>query len=164
MEKILNDYLNILTFCKYSWSRSKMLGSQERRCFPPERCKWGLCTSSQSWWNNSSVYWQSLETFSKASPRELKVAELSVKLAVCILPINILPDGRQPRVVMEDAARFQVLIELVRNYNGGKSVNLTLKSLLKLAVIESSLLLLLLKSSLSKNSSLFLKKCGIKSE
>ena len=36
-------------------------------------------------------------------------------------------------------------------------MNLTLKSLLKLAVIESSLLLLLLKSSLSKNSSLFLK-------
>ena len=50
-----------------------------------------------------------------------------------------------------------LLIELVRNYNAGKSVNLTLKSLLKLAVMESSLLLLLLKSSLSKNSSLFLK-------
>ena len=41
-------------------------------------------------------------------------------------------------------------------------MNLTLKSLLKLAVIESSLLLLLLKSSLSKNSSLFLKSVVLK--
>ena len=41
-------------------------------------------------------------------------------------------------------------------------MNLTLKSLLKLAVIESSLLLLLLKSSLSKNSSLFLKNVVLK--
>ena len=41
-------------------------------------------------------------------------------------------------------------------------MNITLKSLLKLAVIESSLLLLLLKSSLSKNSSLFLKSVVLK--
>ena len=41
-------------------------------------------------------------------------------------------------------------------------MNLTLKSLLKLAVMESSLLLLLLKSSLSKNSSLFLKSFVLK--
>ena len=50
----------------------------------------------------------------KASPRELKVAELSIKLAVSVLPINVLPDGREPRVVMEDATSFQVLIECVR--------------------------------------------------
>ena len=50
----------------------------------------------------------------KASPRELKVAELSIKLAVSVLPINVLPDGGEPRVVMEDATSFQVLIECVR--------------------------------------------------